>query len=319
MIHLIDSLEVCFVIGDILTVLLTIILPIFILIGLGVIFDRAFKPDRDTMSKLNFYFLIPAIVFTYILSTNLSFSTTLLIGSFSTVHFFILFTISFALFSVKRYKEKRTVMALGIGFFNCGNYGIPLVIFAFGSSRIDILTVIIVLQNILLFTVGIWLMERDRLKEERSKKKMIVGLLKIPVIYAVILGILLHPVAAVLPATIIAPITYLSNSVVALALITLGIGLSRTRFSRTFVDAVPVIVLRLVIAPVIAYILVMVFGMDQTLLPILVVTAGLPAAVNVYILAAEYHNHEEIASQSIFWTTLLSAISISILLVLFTP
>ena len=306
-------------IGDILNVLLTIILPIFILIGLGVLFDHAFKPDRDTMSKINFYLLIPAIVFIYILSTNLSASTTLLIGTFSAVQFFVMFGISFAFFSINRFKDRRLVSSLGTVFFNCGNYGIPLVIFAFGNSEIDVLTVIIVLQNILMFTFGIWLMERDRCKDEKGRRKMVMRLLKIPVIYAVIFGILLHPVAAALPASIMSPITYLSNSVVAIALITLGIGLSRTRFSKSFGGAVPVIVLRLVISPAVAYLLVLAFGMDLSLMPVLVVTAGLPVAVNVYILAAEYRNQEEIASRSIFWTTLLSAVSISILLVIFTP
>ena len=45
-----------------------------------------------------------------------------------------------------------------------------------------------------------------------------------------------------------------------------------------------------------------------------VISAGLPVAVNVFILSAEYRRDEELASQMVFWTTILSAITLSVLL-----
>ena len=38
-------------------------IPIFILIGVGFILDRKFKLDLYTLSKLNFYILLPTFVF----------------------------------------------------------------------------------------------------------------------------------------------------------------------------------------------------------------------------------------------------------------
>jgi hypothetical protein len=45
--------------------------------------------------------------------------------------------------------------------------------------------------------------------------------------------------------------------------------------------------------------------------PVLIIAAGMPVAVNVFILAAEYDQDSRLASQSIFWTTALSALTLT--------
>ena len=56
----------------ILHILANIILPIFVLIGVGVLIDRAFKPDLPTLSKLNFYVFVPALVFVRLIDSQLN-------------------------------------------------------------------------------------------------------------------------------------------------------------------------------------------------------------------------------------------------------
>ena len=46
------------------------------------------------------------------------------------------------------------------------------------------------------------------------------------------------------------------------------------------------------------------------------VNGQVSVAVNVYILSAEHDRDEDFASQSVFWTTVLSAVTVSILLAL---
>ena len=68
--------------------------------------------------------------------------------------------------------------------------------------------------------------------------------------------------------------------------------------------------------PLVAVGLVHVLGFGPDVSSLLIVAAGLPVAVNVYILSAQYQQDEELASQAVFWTTLLSGVTISILLAL---
>jgi len=75
--------------------------------------------------------------------------------------------------------------------------------------------------------------------------------------------------------------------------------------------------LRLLPAPVIAIALVALVGITDPLSRILVYAAGFPVAVNVFIMASEYNADAEFASQSIFRTTLASAVTLSALVALY--
>ena len=72
------------------------------------------------------------------------------------------------------------------------------------------------------------------------------------------------------------------------------------------------------ISPLVAWGLAHLLNLPPALSSIFVVAAGLPVAVNVYIIAAEYDLDSGLASQAIFWTTLVSALTLSALLALFS-
>lgn len=54
------------------TILANVILPIFVIIGVGFLMDRLFHLDMRTLSKLNFYVFIPALTFVKFLESDLS-------------------------------------------------------------------------------------------------------------------------------------------------------------------------------------------------------------------------------------------------------
>jgi len=98
------------------------------------------------------------------------------------------------------------------------------------------------------------------------------------------------------------------------ALITLGAQLSRSWSAANLLPISAVSFLRLAISPLLAAALIPCFGFSGPAASLLVVAAGMPVAVNVYILAAEYERDDALASQAVFWTTLLSAVTVSALL-----
>ncbi|MHA1682390.1 MAG: AEC family transporter [Promethearchaeota archaeon] len=296
----------------IFTILWTIIFPIFLIILVGFVFDRAFKPDMETLSKLNFYVFVPAIAFISMLDTELAGENLIMIVVFSLAHFFVLFAIAFALFSSRKFREKRAILSLGSVFFNAGNYGIPFVIFAFGASGEGIILLVMIVQIVLTFSFGLWILER----ETKSWKEIGKGFLKIPVIYAVILGLLLRFLGIDLAPQIKDPLQYIANTVIAFALITLGAKLSRVEIQKNR-TGFTISLMRLVVSPLIAVPLVLLFKFTGTTAAILIVSSGLPVAVNTYVLAQEYRRDEDVAAQSILWSTLLSVVTLSILLLFF--
>lgn len=294
-------------------ILLRVTLPIFLIIGLGVLLDRKFRLDLPTMSKLNFYVFVPALTFIKLLEAKVSTAQMSTVGLFGIVHVLLLLAISWLICSHPSLRKQRTVLAMGAIFYNCGNYGIPFVILAFGGVWIGLITTVVVVQNILSYTLGIWMFEH----KSRGAGSILTGLLKVPVLHAVVLALILRAVPWKVPAPIYLPLNYLSDGLVPIALLTLGMQLSRTRLTHGIPSLSLVTVMRLMISPIIAALLVIPFGFTGTIAKVLIVVAGFPVAVNLYILAAEYNQDEELASQAIFISTLLSAITLSVLLAIY--
>ena len=67
-------------------VFITIIFPVFVLIGFGVLMDRFFAIDVQTLSKFNFYLLLPALLFVAILKSDLDPAMFGTVVGFTMVH-----------------------------------------------------------------------------------------------------------------------------------------------------------------------------------------------------------------------------------------
>ena len=300
-------------------ILLSVILPVFIIIGIGWLLDRRFQLDLPTLSKLNFYVFVPALMFVLLLEEKITGTELLRVGVFSLAHFVLLFTLAWAVFLHRSLRDRRTVMTLGVVLYNCGNFGIPLVLLAFGHGPIGVLVIIIMVQNFVTFTAGVWLMER----QTRSAGSALANMLKMPTLYAIALALVMRWQGWVLPRELLVindpagrpgVINYLANGLIGIALLTLGVQLSRARLSRALGPVTAVTGMRLLVSPLLAAALLPFFRFTPETAAVLVVAAGFPVAVNLTILSAEYRRHEDLASQSIFISTLLSALTLAVLL-----
>jgi predicted permease len=297
----------------ILEILGSVILPIFLLIGLGALVERAFRLDQDTLSKLNFYVFVPALSFIILLDANLSAAQMGSVGLFSLAHAAALFALAWGVGWLPALRQHRTPIALGAILYNIGNYGIPLTVLAFGKTQVGIVAIVIVVQNLLTFTLGVWLMEH---RVRGTARAALLGMLKLPILYAIALALLLRAFHVTLPAPVRAPLDYLADGLIPLALLTLGAQLARTRLGNDATALAAITVLRLLVSPLLAFLLVRLFGISGVPAQVLIVAAGFPVAVNLTILAAEYRQDEALAAQSIFLTTLLSSVTVAVLILL---
>lgn len=297
-------------------ILIEVILPVFLLIGLGALLDRRFRLDLPTLAKLNFYAFVPALSFVALVQARIDARQMLRVGGFTLVHLGLMFGLMLALcLLVPALRRRLAVLTLGATLNNCGNYGIPLVLLAFPNLQqeaVGVLIVIIVLQNLFIFTIGIWLMER----QARRGESPWLNMLKIPVIYAIAAALLVRAFGWTLPAPLMTPLQHLYNGLIAVALLTLGVQLSRARPGGSVGPVALITGMRLVVAPLLAAALLPCFHLPGWTAAILIVAAGFPVAVNLTILSAEYQHDEDLASQSIFISTLLSAVTLSVILAL---
>ncbi|MBN1867320.1 AEC family transporter [Candidatus Sumerlaeota bacterium] len=293
-------------------ILIHIVLPIFLLIGIGAVVQRAFTLDLATLSKLNFYVFVPGIVFARLLENRLSGELVSVVMTFNSVHFALLLALAWLVFASKRFRSERSLLTLGTLFNNCGNYGIPFAQLAFGSIGVEVMALTMVFQNILMFTFGLWLVGDKR----TGWRKRLSGILKAPVLYALVLVPLLDVLRIELPQPILFPLEQIANGLIPVALLTLGAQLATTRRNGRLAPVGAVAAMRLGASPLLAAALAWIWiGFLPTqaaqVLPVLVCAAGLPVAVNVYVLAMEYGRKPELASRMVFWSTLASAATLA--------
>jgi predicted permease len=293
-----------------LTILTTILLPIFILIAIGAVLDRGLHLDVQTLARFNFYALSPAVIFLAILDSTLDGRQILTIVAFTVVHGVLLTALALAVFSRPRFAGRRAILISGTLFTNAGNYGFPLMLLAFGEWAIGVIVMLLLTQLVVMFTVGVAMFVGERESPWRSARR----LLEMPTLWAIVLGFAVRALGVTLPEQIMLPLEQLNNAFIAVALVTLGAQLSRGRFGGDVIPAAALTGIRLVAAPLLALALLPLFNFSPETARVLAVASGLPMAVNVFILAVEFDQDADFASQMVFWTTLLSAVTIPVLL-----
>ncbi|MEM7014334.1 MAG: AEC family transporter, partial [Verrucomicrobiota bacterium] len=108
----------------------------------------------------------------------------------------------------------------------------------------------------------------------------------------------------------------LAGALVAFALLTLGVQLSQTKPPPIRANLSLALMIRLVGGPCTAALLVPVFGFSGDTAAVLILGAAAPTAVNTALIAYEFKADARFATASVFYTTLFSAISATVLLLI---
>ena len=93
-------------------------------------------------------------------------------------------------------------------------------------------------------------------------------------------------------------------------------GLAQHRFAAGLPKGLSISLLKLVAQPLIVFALCRVMGLSEIVTQAAVLTAALPVAINIYIMAVDFRSEEGAASNAIFVSTILSAVTIPIVLTL---
>ena len=106
----------------------------------------------------------------------------------------------------------------------------------------------------------------------------------------------------------------LAQGFVPLALLTLGVQLANTRIKLAALDVGLSSALRLLLAPVLAWGLVRLWGIGGVAAQVFIICSAAPSAVNTVLLAIEFGGDPEFASQSVLTSTLLSALTVPVVI-----
>ncbi len=286
-------------------------MPVMIIVLTGYVSQRILKYDIVPFSKLIFHILIPCLIFNRLYQTTLGLQefSRIVIFSGAIILFMGLCSLPFSF--IRGFSASmRVAFALSLMFYNSGNYGLPVIELVFGKNSMtsSIQIMVLTTQNIVNFTLGIFLIAKGKHTFRESVRRT----LRFPMLYAVIIAFVLRGFHVRVWEPLWVSIDRIADALVPVALIMLGAQLARIRFGSGLLDPILSSFCRLFIGPLIAFALIALFRFDSVTAKTLLISSGMPSAVNTALLATEFGNEPQFATQAVFISTLLSIVTVSV-------
>jgi len=299
-------------INELFSVFANNILPIILLAGAGFTLAKLLHIDSRSLGRVVFYVFSPILIFDLLLKNRLNLKEAGIVIGFTISIVVIMGIITYFLASLFKLERQALVAVVITAMFaNTGNYGLPLVSFAFGEQALPYAGIYFVTTTFLFFSVGVFIASLGHM----SVKDAALGLFKIPVLYAVVLALLINALKVSLPAPITRTVDLASGATIPLMLILLGVELSRVRVTGNRRAIQLSVALRLLVAPLIGLLLAALFGIRGLPRSAVVTQVAMPSIVSSAVLAMEYQLDSQLVTAIIFISTVLSPLTLTPLLV----
>jgi len=295
---------------QIYNIAMNIFLPLLIIITAGYIVQKLLRLDLTVFTNVLYYLLIPCLIFSRIYKSTLLLHEYSIIVLFSVIIIVLMGLIAYPISLIRGYSAPmRVALALSAMFYNSGNYGLPVIELLFNKNPIasSVQVMVLTTQNILTFTLGIFLLTKGKGTSKESLKRI----LQFPMMYTVILAFILRAFHIPIWRQLWIPIEKMAAAVIPIALITLGAQLANIRLSQRIIDVIISVLCRLIVGPLMAFVLIRIFHFSSLIAQTLLISSSMPSAVNTALLALELNNESQFASQIVLISTLMSLLTVS--------
>lgn len=287
-----------------------VIIPVMIVILGGYLFGRFTNVDHLPISKFSMTVLSPALIFSFLVRNSLTSTQMFQVVTAVLIFAVLLILITGLVMRVSGQRRMTKPALLSTVFPNSASYGLPILLLAYGEEAYSLGIVIIVIDFILMFSLGVYFATSQR----SSWRKSLIKILRIPTTYASTLAIIVNVLNVRIPDFLYNPVKLVGDATVPVVLLLIGIQLSRTKFKGYLKVTLISSMLRLVVAPVIIFFIVYFMGIEGMMAKVLILQRAMPTAIVMTIIATEYKAHEDVVANTTFLSSLLGFFTISSLL-----
>ena len=295
-------------------IFLQIVAPILVLLFVGAILQKKFSFNLKALSQLITYCFMPAAVFVNLYETRVDLEVLGQVTIF--IVLFIGSQIILSHFIAKMLRLERQEAAVfknSVVLINSGNYGIPVAQMMFATQPIGVAiqVILVIFQNMTTYTYGLY----NLISSTKSGLSILKDFLKMPIIYALIAGVLLNVWNVEIPQVFRIPLDHITEGFIAVALITLGAQLSQIEV-RTLVNKIIILscITRLVVGPAVALLIIFVLGLDGVVAQSLFIASSFPTSRNSSSLALEYDVESNTAAQTVLFSTIVSCLTVTVVI-----
>ena len=287
---------------DIYIKIFEVIFPVFFVIGVGYYLGKK-NPKIDTNFITDFAGNIgtPAMIFYTVTTTGITLSifihyffyAIIMIGGFAVLGLLILLIL----------KKDLSMELPPLILPNTGNMGVPICLFAYGTAGLGVASAVASVIILFHFTLGVFL----------AKKSFSMDVvIKSPPVYAIIISVLFLYYQIETPLFLENTTFLLTYATIFLVLMSLGIALTRLKFSLK--DSIIISIYRVILGPLIAFLVIYYFDLSGYAAGVLLIQGAMPSAILNYLVGAIYSPKKIVDSiaSTIVVSTLMSFITIPI-------
>ncbi|MDY6840336.1 MAG: AEC family transporter [Pseudomonadota bacterium] len=251
-------------------------LPIFLIAGCGALYGHYRKPDIQGINVLNMELFVPMLAFAALADRQAPLQDYARLTLAAAV---IVLGSGVVLYPLARLLKLNLKTFLPpMMFSNTGNMGIPVLVLAFGETALPVAIVLFVVEMMLHFSVGLYMLDPHT---------SIVKRLKLPILFASIAGLSVNLGGVPLPDWLLESMNMLGGVCIPLMLFTLGVRMLEIDFSDWKLG-----VLGAIACPasglILAWPMIAVLDLPGLQVAALWVFAALPPAVVNYVVAEQY-------------------------------
>jgi malate permease and related proteins len=277
-------------------------LPVFILSFLGLVFGKFRKIDLSSISEYIIYVATPCLILSSLSKKHID---IVIAGNvLVSVCLIMLFSSVIAMVIIKKLDLHYQTYLPPVLFANTGNMGLPIVYYAFGDEGLTIAILYMVSTTILHYSAGIMIFNLKRSPFE---------LLKLPLIYSAVLGLVISVSGIKLPLSIDRAVTLAGEASIPTMIFALGYKLADLKITN-----IPLSLLfgslRIFLGAIFALLVVHLLGIKDLVANVIILQATMPPAVFNFVLAAKYNLNSQIVASVILAGTLISIITLPLII-----
>lgn len=303
------------------------IFPVFALAALGyalAAFNVLKERDVEGLTRFVFSAAMPVLLFNALAtaSVSLSIDWPFLLAFYAVSLLIFVLGILIGRAQRKLSPAEQTLFGLGCCYSNLILVGLPIISGGLGEQAILPLLVLASVQNLIFFPLVSLVAHPSEPGARLLGRvgKAVGRVLANPMVSGMLLGLAFKALSIELPALIQTPVGMLAQVAIPSSLVALGASLHRYEATRLNTRVLTIAVFKLALQPVLMWVLAQhILHLPPLLVAVAVMAAGMPTAVNAYLLTQQMGAGQKTVAGAIWITTLAAVVTQAILLFIFIP
>jgi predicted permease len=297
----------------VLSLFVNVVLPVFIVAGLGYVVEKRFHPPIAPINQIVLYILMPALVFTSLIAVDFRSEEPVRITLFAFLLAFVMLAVALVIARIARLdRVTSSALMLTAAFPNLGNYGLSVVLLAYGQEGLAAGVILLAVQSLYGITLAIVIASSGKASVWRSLGEVF----RQPMIYAVAAGLFFNLLRIPVPTFVNSAIALPSEAAIPLMLLVLGMHFAGTsRIAEGGLVSIAVVT-RLVIGTLVGWGLTIALGIDGVARDVMVVGAAMPTAVFTILTATQFDARPRFVGDVVVVSTLASIVTVTAVLAL---